>query len=755
MPNRSESWSSFQHLLHILRERYESQRSTGKRPPRVVFILGAGTSLWSLMPLWREVKGDILNAGLAGFSDFLKEACIRLETTLGSDCRDVDDATRRKRLLQHASTDQLCAVACGIELCRERVLKRLQELFSGPCAGGAGLPPQLGYEMLAHMLKHGFADHVVTFNFDDLLTTAIRNEVGSDEFVLVASDHALGPSGSPADPELPRVIQLHGSVRAESTLRFTVDSTDVLTHPMKRILLDTLFPDDRPLHVVSLGYSWNDPDLCNWLGALAERIDTLTIVVRDRDHLSPRIREKPWEPRIIETAVLAVESAALSVDQLLWALWNELRECIVPPPPPAARHLILGHLFGPSVTHGGELVLTQPVNQHREDLRFAAEIALHVVKCQGMVTASMMARDLRIQRYRKSVAPRAFNRIIKRVLKPGSYPEVRETLFSEARDAREFAGLFTTLSLNVGDVLEPRLDPQEKGIRLVSREGMDFLEEHVARIQGSPEIEIVRNGDPRTQWLFDHAEPLGSFPLLEGRTEDVLCSDWTHLFAVAETGEWITRPAFRKALPGSGKDQRHLLMINASLPSEKDWKRKPLIDTSLDEAFAKLRKERGIDVCRAWMPWWQHNRHLSLAYDERSNTFLGAIFFQRPNKASRISPVFTSDSGDCIEVLVTFLTYVRRTLERQVFERTPCVEQETSTAKLEKGFVDRTLSVVDRIVAREPGSERLARLRALRQVIARLAGPALEDREITPTSSRRASSKRPRARPGARRRGKR
>ena len=734
----SESWDAFQHLVQCMSKRYQSACNGDAERPRIVFIIGAGTSVWSSMPLWGDIKGDVLDAAQSGFSEFLKEACIRLETTIGSDCRSMsDDRARRKRLIASATTDQLCAVACGIELAREKVLAKLRDLYSGPGSKDAGLPPQLAYELIAHFIKHGFGDHVVSFNFDDLMTTALRSEMGPDEFELIASDHAL--VGDPPQPgtELPRVIQLHGSVRSEPTLRFTMDSVGVLTPHMKRILLTTLFPDGRPVHLVSLGYSWHDSDLINWLASLSDRISSLTIVTRSQaeNDLSGRVRDHAWrELRVLETSDIGERDRVLSIDHVLWALWNELRSTIKPAPPPAARHLILGYLFGPTVSMDDQLLLgSQDLNNaHRPDTRLTAEIILHVIKCQGMVTASMMARDLRIRRYRQMVPHSLLKKTIKAFLKAGSYPEVLETLFSSAVTTTDFAAIFDTLQFNTRDLLEPRI--KNERIHLVHRRAYTpnrspseadmapgFLEEHVGRIQSSPEIEIVRSIDSRTEWMFNDAIPLTNFPMFEAKTQKVLVSTWTHLFLVAETGEWLTRDPFLDCMDAT-RNSREVLMINASLPSEKDWKRKPLIDKTLDRDFDRLYETRRIQVSRAYMPWWQHNRHLTLAYNSNNGEFLGAVFFQRPNKASRISPVYTERREDCREVFLTFLTYVRRTLERRIFEES-CREHENSHALLLDGaFVNRSVAIALQVLSSDSGlPEHNERLKKLLEVIAQLA----------------------------------
>ena len=38
--------------------------------------------------------------------------------------------------------------------------------------------PGLAYEILAHLMKHGFIDAIINFNFDEVLDQAIEDELG-------------------------------------------------------------------------------------------------------------------------------------------------------------------------------------------------------------------------------------------------------------------------------------------------------------------------------------------------------------------------------------------------------------------------------------------------------------------------------------------------------------------------------------------------------------------------------------------------
>jgi len=160
-------------------------------------------------------------------------------------------------------------------------------------------------------------------------------------------------------------------------------------------------------------------------------------------------------------------------------------------------------------------------------------------------------------------------------------------------------------------------------------------------------------------------------------------------------------------------------MINAALPSVEEWPQKARIKDTLDGWEGENPE---VPVRRAFMPWWQHNRHLTLAVAE-DGRFLGSIFFQRPNRTSRVAPVYLSDPEDCAEVLITFLTYVRRALERVRLETTlpGSLEQVVVAADVPASFLEGAQRLVTNALPRL--SQRAAsRVEAASEFISSISG---------------------------------
>src|SRR5207247_289141 len=108
---------------------------------------------------------------------------------------------------------------------RTKLNERLLGLKAGEKGTGKDPRPQLAYEMLAHLVKHGFVDDVVSFNFDQLMERALYNELGERNYHLLVSDLQLSSSGSAGGRRRPRLLKVHGSIDMPKSLRFTPQST--------------------------------------------------------------------------------------------------------------------------------------------------------------------------------------------------------------------------------------------------------------------------------------------------------------------------------------------------------------------------------------------------------------------------------------------------------------------------------------------------------------------------------------------------
>ncbi len=674
-------------LANLLEDRYKlGGRVLAKHeklPSAVVVIVGAGASFSSGMTSWNELKEPVIKTAEDCYRDprdFIEEAWWKLSPVIGIKDPRWSEREARQKLMDLASVDMICSVACESVVVGEKIRKLFQDRYGGePYIHTAGAPPQLGYELLAHFLKHQFIDHIITFNFDEVLDTAINNELGQNEYDLILSDKQLLPR---LVPDRPRLIKLHGSISSPQTLRFTRDDTGALSNEMIKLLDNTLFIDYQPqrsragqrkVHLISLGYSWSDRDFANWVMARMRYISSLNIIQLENQIpvlLRKLGRERNNFINLISTRELSNlllrsqrKPEVISIDQLLWALWKEIEnrfknediEYI-----PASRHLILGYLFGPDPGNPGP-VPKNFLNNHVAEVRLRLEVYLHLVKCKGMVNASVMARDPRISHYYKkfrAAFPEKGNPVDSyKEMSQSQFADVKETYFAKAKTLDELIDQIGRNFHFMGDVVyEPFFNHRSNEIELNEVDHMSFMNQHLEKIFHADEVEVMRWSDPRTEWLFNKPVALGTYLALKQKTTELIQSNWSHLLVIAETGAWLFNNKIINILT-SNKRKKKILLLRVSDNALKDWQLREEIENYLEKKEVQL---SSVHIVKAGLNWWEHNRHLTLAFDEEEQCFRGGVFFRRRLKTSRISPVYVFINDDCGEMLCTFLSYVRR-----------------------------------------------------------------------------------------------
>ena len=98
---------------------------------------------------------------------------------------------------------------------KDRIAEKLKKYYN------VRYMPSLSYEIIAHLLKHGFIDVVINFNFDELLDQTIEEEVGQGNYYKIVSDgdvvelKKIIVNGS---IKVPVYFKVHGTASNKSTL---------------------------------------------------------------------------------------------------------------------------------------------------------------------------------------------------------------------------------------------------------------------------------------------------------------------------------------------------------------------------------------------------------------------------------------------------------------------------------------------------------------------------------------------------------
>jgi hypothetical protein len=707
------SMRGLQTLAACMLGRYE--RAAEGAPPEttLVFVLGAEASRASCLQDWKSfgesLVDDLSGRYLHGADDaFLDDALTRLQPLIGP---APTEAPRKKAFLQKKATpEQILEVACRNTIFEKQVRAKLADAY------GPERAPQLGYELIAHFLRHRFIDHVINFNWDEILDRAIDSELGSAGYERILP---AGPPNSTRMRGLPRLFKLHGTASSPGSLRFTTAETGLLSLGMLELLDDSLFgiqPTDqdavapRKCHLVSFGYRWADADFVNYVVAHWERIERIT-VVRGSPRFPEEVkrlfclayRDSAWESSTGKGKISVVSADQLAtmpgnsagkalVDHLLWGLWELIRREMEDRPQPerlrltpVARHILLGLYFAPQ-RDGVVLPLERdrdhyrseagPLFRYSEDRRLRIEFFLHVMKCTGMINLSPMGQDPRVV---GALDPKRGAGTLSSLLDetgaflPSRASSMRETYFltpgqvGEGNSLLKSPGIVEVAATTVATVLgidrvasnrTPKPVWVGSNLTFQNVEMGELFRDCAREIFDADDVEVLAADDSRNRVLFVNPQPLTSFARLSKESSTLLAEPWDVLLVIAESGRWIFKALADSA---TAPTRRQVFLIRTSGRDLDDWKIGEAYDDDIETRIEELGR-RGIETCSLAMPWWRHNRHMTLALRRDGEAYqLGrGIYFRRRLKSHRIAPVLVEKAGDCFDLLLLFLSYTVR-----------------------------------------------------------------------------------------------
>ncbi|WP_298422639.1 SIR2 family protein [uncultured Kordia sp.] len=137
--------------------------------------------------------------------------------------------------------------------------------------------PNLFYEIIAHMFNHRFIDVIINLNFDEMLDSAIEDEMGDSDWMKITNDAScikfekaivenrlriplyIKPHGTISDIDsllysVPQYLNLSSSIRdlLKKIFKGTVSHTNELDQGEKKI---------KRFNIIAVGYAFNDTDV--------------------------------------------------------------------------------------------------------------------------------------------------------------------------------------------------------------------------------------------------------------------------------------------------------------------------------------------------------------------------------------------------------------------------------------------------------------------------------------------------------------
>jgi SIR2-like domain len=531
-------------------------------------------------------------------------------------------------------------------------------------------PTILGYELLAHLLKHRFLDAIISFNFDELLDQSLDDELGPNAYHRLVSDRDCFSVVTDPDAAgyLPLYIKLHGTATEPESLRLTREAYYKLPQKLMEVVEKLL--ESELAVIVNVGSAMTGFDLHRLL-RIPERLEIFDL---SRQPISKEVREEIAEERqnpmkdsfhddedrdgpefFTPATRLAAGTSKPNCDGWLKRLVRTIRRRSGNYADPrsladlvdfrsADRHEAIADVLGPEATLNRWI--KDPENYHDEYVEYLrkrtiVELAFSGAKARGLGQLSWLALD-----------------------RCGTYFELyrREGGHASSLETWNTLRLASGLKENkaLPDVVESDPDLCLPAARPTLQDGVWSLREYVPNLQaehviseigakdpGAPrrlsrtlrrlqtdsEVEVNSTDDRICAKAFDSALPLPTVTSLSvytrGLFKDLRPDD--EIYIICETGEWLLGEKMVDLL----STQNHVEVITAF-----ELKRR-----QLEKHYGDRLKLHTIDP-------WRHNRHMTIVC--RKDVPQRAVYFARRLRSPIITPVYLKEGNDAERLKRTF-----------------------------------------------------------------------------------------------------
>ncbi len=671
-------------LAHLLLARYRAVSGSANsrdKPFRTIVVVGAGASHAACgLPLGKELAKRVEKGVRAeGTPDRLIKAELdRLEQVFQLKPSDFET-----RLLALGRFDPATVLKVLCENC------------------DVAHYPSLTYEILAHLMKHGFLDAIINFNFDELLDQAIDEEVGAEGHTKIVRDGSwarrLRTDGNARHQrfDLPLYIKPHGTVGDPASLRFTRDAYFALPPDMRRLMRllisgapasdfaeDTSIAkpheDHQPVLLLVLGHAMQSFEFNKLLESCPEK-SRLYVAVLGKN--AKDYSQCGWNPRMVAMAsdrLIPIGEESNALDEFMRKVWSTIEGNAESEAKSEGawlgvrgieRHGLMAHLFEPT-RRDTLLRRTHPVTpEQREALenyymdRLVVETTLAIAKSRGFIDLRELHRgraglfyDLlrdHLLRHppRRGPHPPIISSPIAEFL--GSFDMHRRDASGEAYWHSKVRPFPKSHRKEVAERLTLDRDTYESEV-IHMLEGVceKLFTKHRKRTLATPPGSQLMTDALRTMYKGGEVEIAPALPA----SMSFKFQDARAIRTIAqlrhETYDLIAAPwDLLLCVAESGK------WLLDHDPAELAARPVGLIVADMVESTF-LKKLPNVRVKR--LPWYLHNRHMTIRLaKEGGNAWKpkGAIYFERRYRSSRISPVVLSDSRDLERVMEDFTVY--------------------------------------------------------------------------------------------------
>lgn len=609
---------------------------------RSIAVIGAGASA----PLLRRgeelaMKLEENETDRAGFEAEL----FRLERVYRLDRRDFET-----RLAALSRTPQ------AAQLVRERISE--DYAFRHPTI--------LGYELIAHLLKHRFLDAVISFNFDELLDQSLDDELGTDGYRRLVSDRdCVNVNNDPDSPEYrPLYIKLHGTATEPESLRMTRDAYYELPQKLTAEV-HGLLHCQRAV-IVNVGSAMTGFDLHRVL-RIPEELEIYDLSPRSLEPgVCQEISDERREPRpdslykhearsVPEFFLLANEARrATKCDTWMQRLVEEVENSTGNRADPESVASLVRfrstdrHQAVASVLGANQILArwTDDFDEHHSEYvsylrqRTVLELALSGAKARGLAQLSWLALDRSgtyYELYRSAARPGkpetwSSLRAAAGMSENEALPDVVESQ-PELCSAAAGSTLRDDGTWSLREFVPSRL--AEHVAARIGRNGKEArrLSRALKSLQAGSEVEIQATEDQVCAKAFDAPLTLPTITALHVFTISLFrgIAPDDEVYISCETGEWLLSRQMRELL----SQQRQVVVV-----------------TAFDFKFKQLKSLYGDRLKLSAVNPWRHNRHMTVICD--GSTPSRAVYFARRLRAPKITPVYLNKIDDAKRVKHAF-----------------------------------------------------------------------------------------------------
>jgi len=501
---------------------------------------------------------------------------------------------------------------------------------------------------LAHLVKQGCIDHIVSFNFDESLDEALVNELGPALKTIVSErDNRLA---EPLVPNACYLIKPHGTISSSRSLRFTRNDVATFPEDIVDFLKNTILPPAGTMAatgevvgatILVAGFSMRD-EAWNQILRSVEinrlyRIDTMTPSDKNRAIAGPLPAPVQEFPLVYASGALILEDVWESIEKLA----RDGGEAM----PSLVRHQFLTSLFANASSSGTPIPATA---------RARADLLLSAARCKGKVSMNTLAVNPRISRYAR-----------------GADDLLELTDENILHGEGEESGLGgRTFHFRSPDVVLDALRDISAMYGTPGSRSESQLSGWLHELIAGDEVSVSRSEDRVNRFQFRSAYPIFTALELRAKTTEILINpNVRRVLSVSETGFWLTQPWVRRIVEFRKQQGFPALKCEIiTIRPDEIPRHSPLFKNTQKFAIPLATSDTA-PLGHLAIHWWEHNRHMTLGLDgdDASSSAVAGIYFARRQNNPLIHPVYVDDPVDTATLQHVFWRYRHKHFRRRVY----------------------------------------------------------------------------------------